>query len=370
MLTISRIQGDISGELNTKIENYLPCKNHVIRSATGRSLINNLINKLGISKVDSVLLPAYVPEGLLHPLIRNHINILYYKLDQQLFPDLDHLSDLISSNNRIKLCFVIHPMGFEAPISEISSLLKINDIFLVEDCAQGLFSKYNNGGFFGEEGTFSLFSLNKFLPICDGAFLLSDLDIMKPKNHLSSKTLEKGALDAYHKHLNNNRIIRDSIYQNDVKELIKQSSNAYDQYYTFIDTDLSIYRISNQSIKTLSCFDIDSLIENRRNNVIVLYEKLNSRLFQFLYPKYNENIIPMAIPVIVNEKRQKVIEELMCRNILPSIQDNKWNVSFIRKNKDHFIFENDFIERHLLIPIAEHFTKDEMLYLANSMNSL
>ena len=206
-------------------------------------------------------MPAYVAEGVIQPFIENNIQICFYKLDSHLFPDMNNLNTIIENKINIKLCIVIHPMGFEAPIGIISKLLKSKNIYLLEDCAQSLFSKYKaDNRPFGSIGDFALFSFNKFLPVLDGATLISNLsefDLSVDDQKL--QPLSRESLRAYYDHLEINKWIAESEDNLLSEKLLMETSQKYDDYYSFINKHLSARKISDYSKNIIKSIDYDNL---------------------------------------------------------------------------------------------------------------
>ena len=60
-------------------------------SSTGRSLIYALINEIKFKKKKKVLLPSYAPEGIIAPFKKKKVEIVYYKLDKNLEPDINFI---------------------------------------------------------------------------------------------------------------------------------------------------------------------------------------------------------------------------------------------------------------------------------------
>ena len=245
------------------LDTFLPKSKSQCRLATGRSAINHLITILNINNEDAVLIPAYIAEGVIQPFIYNNIKIIFYQLDEYLCPDLDNISKIINDNNNIKLCIVNHSMGFEINLDKIYNTLNNEGIYLLEDCAQGIFSKYKNDNKnFGNKGDFALFSLNKFIPVIDGAILISHIDNKDVSVDEKLICINKKAMNAYKLHLDTNKEILLSDDQEKVKLLIKKSVKEYNIYYDYINTDLNNHKICEYSENIIELFDYEYLIKN------------------------------------------------------------------------------------------------------------
>lgn len=355
------------------LQYYLPSSESSCILSTGRSALNHLISTIGFAPQDSMLLPAYIAEGVIQPFVKAKIPIKFYKLDSNLFPDFSDISGILEQDNTIKLCVVVHPMGFEAPIDQLVEILKKKRIWLLEDCAQGIFSSYRKDNKpFGGKGNFALYSLNKFIPVLDGAILLSQVkEINVALDQEKLTPLNEKALFSYENHLKINRKIFSHMNQNDTLQLINESSRQYDRYYEYISNDLEKHGISSYSKNILENFNYDMLIMNRRRNTSILYENLSKCKFQFLYENYTKNIIPMAIPATVPiKKRKKWLDKLFRQGIILSLQIDRWDFISNTKDPDRFSQEKNFINSHVLIPINEFLSEENMEYLLNELNAI
>lgn len=339
--------------------------------STGRAALKFLFQRASWTYNHTILIPAYLPEGIIRPIIASGIKIRFYKLDNHLFPNLEDLNFQVRTDNSICACIVIHPLGFEAPIDAIKDILMPYHIICIEDCAQGLFSHYQSGGQFGKKGDCALVSLNKFLPVPDGAVLLSHLESINLEAPEMNQILENTqAIKYYMDHLAINSDIYDSLDFTSACEMMEASAHAYDRYYDAINTDLSFRQMSDISVKILNNIDYNLFIANRRRNCCFLYSSIDNHLIKFLFNDYSDNIIPMAVPVIVpKEKRKKWLDELQKQGIFLATLIERWN--YVPENqKAHFSVEVQYMESHVLIPINEFLSEQQMEYLVMALNQL
>jgi perosamine synthetase len=69
--------------------------------------------------------------------------------------------------------YVIHYLGWPAPLEEIAAICRQHGSMLVEDCALSMLSEYN-GAPLGSFGDFSIFCLYKSLPVPNGGVLVQN----------------------------------------------------------------------------------------------------------------------------------------------------------------------------------------------------
>jgi dTDP-4-amino-4,6-dideoxygalactose transaminase len=355
------------------IFSYLPQSDDFCFASTGRSLINLLIKSLGLTRKDSCLIPSYVAEGVISPFIHNGIRIQFYNVNEKLLVDPEAIAKQVENDPSIRILVLIHPFGFEQPIKRIKQKIsgKANT-YILEDCAQALFSKESGGRRLGEQGDFTLYSLNKFLPVPDGAILqnrLPSVTIANVEFKAENEQRRVSILD-YIQHLHLNFEMFQSNEPCNVRKILERTSKAYDRYYAFINQSFDLFAPSSETINQLKIIDFDSLIVKRTLNSKYLYDNLKTSSFRFVYEKWNGNCIPMAVPVyVVPEQRNEIISKLFERNLLLSTLIDKWE--FIpEKDIGKFVLEKKFIDSHLLIPVNEFLSVDNMEKMIEILNEI
>ena len=127
---------------------------------------------IGLEPGDEVIVPSF---GFLAA--ANVLKLMHVK---PIFVDVDENNWCMKSSNIIpkittktKAIVVIHNYGVVEEIEEISRIAKKNSLFLIEDCAESIFSKYGDKfcGTFGDLGTFS-FHATKTISTGEGGMVL------------------------------------------------------------------------------------------------------------------------------------------------------------------------------------------------------
>lgn len=363
MLTLFRIQNkEYDQSYFNKKNNF--CSRNLFFN--GRQSLYFLLNRKINSnhKFEEVLLPSYCPEGLIDPIKKSKkIKHKFYKLDKNLFPDFLSLKKNINfSNKKKKLFILIHYFGYNFTSKKIRNFLKKKNITILHDLAHSFFLKKKNIQI--KKDDIFLYSLNKYFPISDGAFL-------EPNNKFSIKFNKKNAQlrlasNFYDKHLQINSKLRNENDQKKNDPLLRKSEYFYEKYYRNIKNNLETARITKKSLTLLNKINLEKFKKQRLFNSIKIIEiiKKNKTLKQnnkrFLKLK---NIVPWCIPIIVNN-RKKIINYFKKKNILFSTLENKWN--FI-PNKKKFKNESFFIKNHILIPNNEFLGKKDIKKITNEL---
>lgn len=312
------------------------------RTATGRSAVQHLIN---ILKPKAVLMPSYVPEGILVPFVRSGTPIKYYKLREDLRPDLDHLQKNLCKGS---LVIVIHYFGYITETGALREIVSNVDGVLFEDCAQALFAK-------AADADVALWSYNKFLPVVDGAVLRSrrrGINVTNP-SYVEAYLPPKVAND-YHQHLDLNSRILKITDPEQALDAENESKLAYENYYGFINSDLSLYAQSPESKCIIADTDLAEVRKIRSHNAQSYY-KITPECFIFRRPV---PAAPFAYVIVVRPPLicENVFDALLNVGVLPSRLIEKWD--HVPKGDPRFIIEHTFMDQHLLLPVGEEVTYD------------
>lgn len=338
------------------------------RLATGRSALLHLIRRLPPSCAQTVLLPTYVAEGVIQPFREAGFEIVFYRLQPDLRPVVEDVAFLLPQVGGQAVFVLIHYFGFSACSEPLSSVLMQHDAIVVDDLAHAPFTAGPNGRLLGEGAELALYSLNKFLPVVDGAILLSrhpDIDVAVDETELSE--LSQAAQAAYREHLQAAAELAAS-GPDAAQPLLQALGETYERYYAVINGDLSAHRQSAASRQVEAAFPYRWLIERRQAHARMLYEGLKSPAFDLVYPALAAGVVPFCIPARVPvERRSEILQRLFARGILLSTLQDKWD--FIPAGREaHFAVETAFLREHVLIPVSEFISVDAMGYMTEQLN--
>ena len=370
-MTLLRIAQDKTAPASESYKFPIPAGvTSMCRMATGRSALFHLIQRVPKQYASTVLLPTYIAEGVIQPFLTAGATVLFYRLEHDLSPRIDDVERLLGQVNGDAIFVLLHYFGFPASSSELTEVLDRYHPVVVEDCAHAMFTTMmEDGQALSKNADIILYSFNKFLPVSDGAILLSnrmDIDLSIDENLMTELPTE--VIDAYQNHLQAGSDLFQTKKQFDAKFFLEKLSDYYENYYTFINNDLSPFRQSANSKDIADNFRYSSLVKNRLLNSTILYNELASPVFSLVYPKLPSGVVPWCVPARVPSiRRTEIIESLFNQNILLSTLQNKWN--FIPTERyDFFDIEAGFLADHVLIPISEFITEDSMRFMVERLN--
>jgi len=141
--------------------------------------LNELLR--GLDREGAVLLPAYVPGGLVATFLSAGFDVRYYPVGADLSVDPGAFRERLDTVGPSLVVF-IHYLGFaDDDYPTMLSAASNRDALVIEDCARGLFSHDGDGRLLGSTGDISLFSLYKTLPAPNGGLIVSDVtDLPEP----------------------------------------------------------------------------------------------------------------------------------------------------------------------------------------------
>lgn len=339
----------------------------VLHCATGRQAIFALVAHLALKPSACCLLPAYVAEGVISPIEAAGLKLSFYKLTPSLMIDLEELERIVTREPQLRLIVIIHPFGVRQPVAEIRRILASSreQVVILEDDAQALFSGMDAIDP-AERGDFSLFSFNKFLPVTDGATLLSHHDRfqLRPFSGVSPALLESARV-----HLDWNRKLFEEQDPVEARVILREVGASYEAYYRHVHGHFEPRSISPDSWTILQRANFELMKARRVANAEYLARHLDPARYQPVVSPSDCRAGLFAYPVrALRRPRNEVIELSLNHNILLSTLVEKWD--FRPAGDDRFPCESEFLEQHLLIPVSEMIVESQLERLVGFLNQL
>jgi hypothetical protein len=303
--------------------------------ATGRSCITHLIRKFS---PDRVFLPSFVPEGLVFPFKAENVPITFYPLKINLEPDVGNVERQIAVWRPARpIIVLLNYFGYAMESYALAAIAHKYGGILMADNAHSLM----NPSVENDCADVTLYSLNKFLPVTDGALMFSrtpqvDVSIEKPKE---SDSL---AIDAYRAHMIANRIVANAPNGAAAALALEQSAAAYDDYYDRIVSDMEPRKVSDRASAAFARLDIDEMRSVRTSNAKHITGLLASEQ-QIVH----DGTPLFAFPIWV-KNRERATALLSELGVCPAYLGAKWDVYGPSPNA-----ARDFAVGHILLPLHE-----------------
>jgi len=328
---VENLQSMLSEKLGSK---------YVITTNSGTDALILSISELNLKKGDEVLVPSFTFFATIEALLHFRLKPVFIDIDKDNFK-VNTKSFFENVNKKTKAFLPVHLFGKVFFNSEILEFCKNNNIKIVEDVAQAFGTKYENKylGTFGELGAFSLFPSKTLGGIGDGGFITTNSkthfnNLLKIKNHGQSKP-----------------------YQHEINGV----NSRLDALNAFT------------LIKKLEIFN---LIEKSRQDLLSYFNS-NISNKHILLPKFNKHELPNYYCLIVNSKRQNLIDYLSKNEIATNVyypkpvhlQPALKHLSYKYKNLKNSEFLSKKIVAIPFFSFMKRIEKEKIVETLNNYNS-
>ena len=307
----------ISGLLNSysKSPDWLHFADRdVVFTYQGRYAIGLICQLLNIGSGDEVILPAYNCGAEVDPFVCAGAKVVFYRINEKTLIDTEDIFRRVTPATRV--IYVTHFFGWPQEITDIAKLCKKKGIFLVEDCAQSLFSKGPDNTI-GQIGDAAIYSFVKSLPLPDGGALVLKKNICKesrkfrqlrPRNTFRNslpllkkwfmqKTKYWQRYEFTRKLLTKSWLKKTNDQRSELRPEMLKSNNFDEQ-----KIDWSMSRISKGILNTSNP---NKIIEKRRSNYKYLHNALfNIPSFSPLFDVFPDNVCPLSFPFLVKDRHR------------------------------------------------------------------
>ncbi|WP_367392732.1 DegT/DnrJ/EryC1/StrS family aminotransferase [Lewinella sp. LCG006] len=324
---------------------------------SGREALFALTQHLQREEPCTVLLPAWVPEGVHLPFHLAGWDIRYYNLDQNADPHWAEVESLIE-NQHFDLVVLIHYFGQARDSSKLLQLLPPGTS-LVEDWAH---SYPHPHWTLPPDGHWALFSPTKIIGTTDGAWLIGPASITPPraanKQHLAYllwQLLYLAGSTAQHLNLPGKQWWR------------RLSGGAYARAYQHLIKGTSSPKAMSKIGKWLTLHTSHKkMIQKRKAQVAYYFWHLKQVHIRFLTSEHNKQHPQIGFPVWVEDAKH-FSAYLQTHGIRGQAFTDRW--WFIRES-DTNQYENslDLLKHHFLLPIHDRYTEKDLAYIVAIVN--
>ncbi|MBI2049837.1 MAG: DegT/DnrJ/EryC1/StrS family aminotransferase [Candidatus Staskawiczbacteria bacterium] len=170
-------RGPAIKKLEDEFKKYLDVK-HAFSFNSGRSCLFAILKALNLPENTEVLLQAFTCNAAVNPILWQGLKPIFVDCDENSF-NID-VEDL--KNKKGDVLIVQHTFGLPANMDEVLSIVRQNELILIEDCAHALGAEYKNKkvGTFGKAGFFS-FSRDKVISSIYGGMVVTNDDVLAKK---------------------------------------------------------------------------------------------------------------------------------------------------------------------------------------------
>jgi len=260
--------GPVTSKFEQKFKKYKNAKHSLAVNSCTAALHISLIT-MGIGKGDEVITTPMTFSSTVNSIIHSGAKPVLVDID----PDTFNINpDLIEKkiSKKTKAIIIVHLAGLPCDMDKILKIKKKYNLYLIEDCAHAVESKYKNKhlGTFGDAGCFSFYSTKNLTTGEGGMILFKNKKLYKKAKILSLHGLSK---DAWKRSKSNSNKSKNFHY--DVKEV----------GYKYNLTDI------NSAIGLIQLKKLEKNLK-KREKLFNLYLK-QLRDLPINFQKFNKNIV-------------------------------------------------------------------------------
>ena len=169
---------------------------YVLATTSGTTALHLGLLSLQIEKESEVILPNLTFAASINVIIQANLKPVLVDIDKDTWTiDTQKLKKHI--NSKTKAIMPVHLYGYPCNMGEILKIAKENELYIIEDCAEALGSKYygKNVGSFGDVSCFSFFG-NKTITTGEGGIVA----LKRKENYEYAKILRDHGMDPNRKY--------------------------------------------------------------------------------------------------------------------------------------------------------------------------
>lgn len=330
-----------------------------------RNAIWHGADSLGLKPGDNVLMPAYAHGVEVQTLLSKGLCLKYYRVDENLSIDFEHLTSLITGE--VRALYVIHYLGFAQPIERLRALADKHGLILIEDCALSMFSTTPAGplGSFGDAGIFCIY---KTLPVPHGGLIVMNRPGLTapstprtPKlsstcSYVARRMVEhaEGSSAVGYRLAQMMKTAGRSFKQSVNATTVPIDTNEFDEHLV----DLGVSSIARYIINRLDHAEVK---RRRRENFMGLLSRLDGSV-RLIFRELPDGVCPLSLPVLVHDKPS--VRGMLLEDGIETV--NFWSVR--HENIPDRFPEATFLRKHLLeVPIHQGLTERHLDHMAQML---
>lgn len=310
------IEGDYIKEFEDRFKEKIGAK-YALSFGKGRMALFAILKALDIKQGDEVLIPAYTCVVVPNSIIYNKAVPVYVDIDKETFNiDVNDLRKKITK--KTKAIILQHTYGQPAEIDKVLEIAKKNKLYVIEDCAHSLGSKYK-GKYTGNFGIASFFSFEKTKVITTGMGgmavtnskeVYEKLKKIQQEMKYPSKNFVKSLLRDMNKVIYLNQYF---YFMGEILLIISNKIKNYPESTTIEECDIKRpvdypFKLANIFAKIgLNQLKKLDKINKRRKEIANIYDKELKKL-GFKIPKLIDNAesIYLRYPLLIEDKEEAI----------------------------------------------------------------
>lgn len=332
------------GRYLEKLENgfsSLLNKKYSITTSNGTTSLHLIYLGLDLKKGDEIIVPGFAFLAASNIALQMGLTPVFAEVDKETWcVTAAEIAKKITK--KTKAIIPVHTYGNVCEMNSINKLAQENNITIIEDCAESLFSKIHNQfcGTFGYVNSFS-FQATKTITTGEGGLVVTD---------------------------------NEALYK---RMLLYKSHGLIERGRYWHELPGHNFRLTNlQAALGFAQFEKRELIIKERRRVFDLYKKYLSKIDGVTLQKFNPEVEPVvwAIAIMLDGKvfpqgRDKVFLKLKEKHI--ETRPGFISSSLLKIYSKHSLAICENLTNHVLsLPSFPLLTEEQIKYICNALNSL
>ena len=327
---------------------------HAMLTSMGRTAYIVGLRSLGLSSGAKILLPALCCKALVTATETVGAIPVFYDVRDDLSPDLEELEEKADNASAL---VIIHYFGFPQRMEELLDFCSRTNILMIEDCAHALYSRLEDRSL-GSFGTFSFFSIRKFLPVpCGGMLVFNDVDNLPLDNLPRSWRYE---ILSTARHLL--RYAENRIQFSPRTALLKWEGLRRTVARSDAEASPKLIASARLSQKVFFNSEAHAIVARRRRNFQFLLDTTEDLApHNLLHSWLEEGVNPMGFPLITRNRstfiKQMLREKIIARPVWPELPEGV--------DESAYPIASGMGRRLLYVPIHQDLKQTELIHIGN-----
>ena len=270
---------------------------------SGRTAIDYILEEILLKrKISKIYFPNYCCQSMIDPFVKKNIDIVFYSVSFD-----NGIKYEINEKEQCDIFFAMSYFGYvDSNMDYYIKKFKEKGSIIVEDSTHSLLSSRP----YSKDSNYIVASLRKWFPIISGAIAINNNEFFNSQINLSSENKKMVQTREEAMKMKKAFIEGKQIDKTEFLGLYKKANEYLNENYQKIEID-------NKSRKILEDLSIDEIIKKRKENAMVIYEKLDNKEINFMFENLSEKDTPLFIPIILKneEIRNKFRNYLISKNI-------------------------------------------------------
>lgn len=338
------VQGEYVSKLEAAFASYHNSK-HAIAVSNGTASLHLALKVLGIGPGDEVIVPAFSYVATANVVELVGATCVFADIDNSTF-NIDVAAIASKINSKTKAIIPVHEFGLACDIESIVKIAEAHGLHVIEDaaCALGARQHGRAVGTFGIMGSFSLHP-RKSITSGEGGIILTDDDSISTK----------------------------------LRQLRNHGIEMENGLMNFVEAGFNYRMTDFQAALAYSQFQrIDSILEYKNELAAVYFSTINKKKFTLPFVPEGRNHTWQTFHLLLPEElsQRKLIEELKTYGIGTNYGAQCIPAQAYYKQKYQLNAGKDFpnayqaYSKGLAIPIYERLKKEDVQYIAQTINQL